>query len=442
MLYKLPATMQKKNTPQWPKGVGSIPAVLPDGTSIMVPVYSGVNYLTIGTTGTGKTSSFTEPAAKLLLDSDPRMKAAFFEVKTSFLDHFLESGDKVITHNPKAVPKGNLFVPAIVKEILQAKDKEAEMRDIADFLFSDLLEGAGQNMAWIDAARDAFIGILRTIVDLYPERNTGNWTLIHALRRMSTEEILAYISKHPRNASMLRKNFNYDPVYPENYVPNRRSTDIMFFLNQVLESFSGAFDMDGEDTIRDWLDGKYGRNLFFFYDLSAAEIGRPFFLYYMKKIKDHCLSNSIEHGTPILMVLDELDKMSDGGQAADWGLFQAANLSRACGLQLLLTTQSVENLRGLSPDYKESIVTGGLAGFPITVAFRPGDPTTLNTLQRLYGSEYREHLMMPMSRYTAPVVQSELQPIVTDAEFASLDTGEAYIKIMNHRPQKVKFVHK
>lgn len=442
MLYEFPATMQKKEIPQWPKGVGSIPAVLPDGSSIMIPVYKGVNYLTFGTTGTGKTSSFTAPAAKLLLDADPRMKAAFFEVKSSFLDHFMEPEDKVITHNPNAVPKENLFVPSIVKEILQANDKEAEMRDIADFLFSELLEGAGQNMAWVNAARDIFIGVLRTIVDFYPDKNTGNWTLIHSLRRMSIEEILAYIAKHPRNASMLRKNFNYDPAHPEDYVPNRRSADIAFILNQVLESFSGAFDLDGEDTIRDWLDGKYGRNIFFLYDLLAAEISRPLFAFYLKKIIDYKLSNYTRATAPILLVLDEIDKMSAGGHAVDFGLFRAANLGREYGLQLLLTTQSVENLYGLSPDFNEHIVTGGLAGFAVTIALRPGDTTTLNTLQRLYGSEYREHMVMPTSRYAAPVVQSELQPIVTDAEFASLDTGEAYIKIMNYSPQKVKFIRK
>ena len=105
--------MQKNEFPQWPKGVGSIPAVLPDGSSIMIPVYKGVNFLTIGTTGSGKTSSFTEPAARLLLNAEPRMKAAFFEVKKSFLDHFMESDDKVITHNPNAVLKDNLFVPSM-----------------------------------------------------------------------------------------------------------------------------------------------------------------------------------------------------------------------------------------------------------------------------------------------------------------------------------------
>ena len=441
MLYELPETVQNEPPPSWNEGVGSIPAELPDGNRIDFPIYKKVNYLTFGVTGTGKTSSFTEPAAKILLDSDPCMQAVFFEVKRSFIDRFKGPDDKVITHDPKAVPAGNLFIPNVIKEIRQASDREVEMEKFTGFLFEDLLSGANQNRAWIDSARNSFIGILRTIVDCYPNANTTNRILINALRRMTTEEILGYMARHPRNHSILQKDWGYDPAHPEEFKPNRRCSDIQFFLNQALERFSGSFEMDGDNTITDWLGGKYGRNLFFLYDLSAAEISRPFFLYYMKKIKDYQLSNRVKVTAPILMVLDEVDKMSDGGRAADWGLFQAATLGREYGLQILLTTQSVESLYGLSPDFNEHITASGLAGFPVTVAFRPGDPSTLSTLQRLYGSEYRRHIVMPVSRYSSPVVQSELQPVVTDAEFANLDTGEAYVKIMNSRPQKVRFIH-
>ena len=99
--------------------------------------------------------------------------------------------------------------------------------------------------------------------------------------------------------------------------------------------------MNGTDTIHDWLAGKYGRNLFFRYDLASAEISRPFFLYYMKKIKDYKLSNTAGTSAPILMVLDELDKMTDGGKTADWDFFQAANLGREYGLQILLLPRSL-----------------------------------------------------------------------------------------------------
>lgn len=89
------------------------------------------------------------------------------------------------------------------------------------------------------------------------------------------------------------------------------------------------------------------------------------------------MSNTAGASDPILMVMDELDKMADGGKTADWGLFQAANLGREYGLQILLTTQSVSNLYGLSTDFNEHITTGGLAGFPYLVSFRPGDPATI-----------------------------------------------------------------
>lgn len=438
MLYDLPAEMQKANLPQWPvKAVGSIPAVLPSGIHVNLPVIRGVNVLTTGIVGTGKTASFTERAAEILLSATPEMKGVFFEVKHSFIDHFLKDDDKVITHNPKAVSAKNLFVPNIIKEIRQADNPEAEMREISEFLFAELLNGANQNRAWIEAARNAFLGILRTIVDCYPNSDIGNWTLINALRRMSTEELLAYMVQHPRNHSMLVKDWGYDLNRVKNYVPTRRASDIQFFLNQVLEMFSGTFELEGEDTFHDWLNGKYGRNLFFLYDLAAAEISRPFFLYYMKKIKDYKLSNAIGATPPILMVLDEIDKMADGRKSADWGLFQAANLGREFELQILLTTQSIEHMFGISADFNEHITKGGLAGFPYLISFRPGDPTTISTLQTLYGSEYKEHLVLPASRYATPIVKCELEPCVTDAEFASLDTGDCIVKIMSHRPQRV-----
>lgn len=444
MLYDLPANISKTQLPQWPVGTGSIPAEFSDRIEIGVPIYKGVNYLSLGVVGTGKTTSFIVPAAKGLLNSDPAMRGVFFEIKRTFIDFFMEPEDKVITHDPNAVPSNNLFVPNIIKEIRQSADREAEMRDITEFLFDELLKNANQNRAWVEAARNSFIGVLRTIIDCYPDANTSNWTLVNALRRMSTHELLSYLARHPRNHSMLRKDWGFDPKHPEQYTLTRRSADISFFLNQALERFSGSFEMKSEhaNTIHDWLNGHYGRNLFFLYDLTSSQVSRPFFLYYMKKIKDYKLSNFANNTPPILMVLDELDKMADRGCTADWGLFQAANLGREYNLQILFASQSLENLYGLSPDFNEHIVMGGIAGFPVTVAFRQADPVSTQRLQTLFGSEYKEHIVMPASRYAAPVVQNDIQPIVTDTEFASLKTGEAFIKIMDDYPWKVRFIRK
>lgn len=142
----------------------------------------------------------------------------------------------------------------------------------------------------------------------------------------------------------------------------------------------------------------------------------------------------------MLMVMDEIDKLADGGKAADFGPFQAATLGREYGLQILVTTQSVEHLFGLAPNFNEHITMGGLAGFPMVLAFRPGDPTTVQTLQTLYGARHRRHLVLPASRDESPTVKFDLEPITTDAELASLGTGECYVKLQSCPPRKVRII--
>ena len=437
MLYEIP--MHTGNRPPlWERGIGSIPVRLTDGTAAGLPVLAGANVLTVGVTGTGKTRSYTLPAARSLLSADPRMRGAFFETKRTFLDAFLRPEDKVITYASSAVPSGNLFRWCLIREIRQARDREAEMRQIAEALFSGLLADAENNRAWIESARNTFIAVLRTIVDGCSD-NTSNRTLINALRTITVSDLLAYLSRHPRNRSLLNKDFSYDVNRRAAYTPTRRAADVMFFLNTVLELFGGSFESDGQDTVHDYLHGAYGRNLFLLHDLAAAESSRPFLVYFLKKIKDEQMSLASPAQAPMLWCMDEADKLADGGRAADFGLFQAATLGREYGLQILLTTQSIENLYGLAPGFNEHIAQGGLAGFPVVLSFRPGDTATIAALQALFGSGRREIMTLPLSRYDSPVVRSELEPLVRDGDFASLKTGEAYVKIRSSVPEKVAF---
>lgn len=440
MLYEIPF-LGKDLSPAWGDGIGGIQAALPNGTVVNIPVLEATNVLTVGVVGTGKTKSYTLPAAKHLLASNPKLKGVFFETKTTFLDAFMQEGDKVVAYDASVVPHSNLFQWCLIKEVRQAKDKEAEMRQIAEVLFGDLLAGAEQNRAWIESARNTFIAVLRVIIDCYPD-NTSNWDLVNALRNMSVSDLLAYLSRHPRNHSLLNKDFSYDVHKRETYTPTRRATDIMFFFNAVLEKFGGAFESKGQDTIHDYLHGVYGRNLFLLHDLATAESSRPFIVYFLKKIKDEKMSLASTIKAPMLWCMDEADKLADGGKSADFGLFQAATLGREYGLQILLTTQSIENMYGLAPGFNDHITKGGLAGFPVILSFRPGDSTTISTLQTLFGSKRRNITTMPLSRYDHLIVKSELEPVVSEEDFASLDTGEAYVKIKSCTPLKLSIILK
>ena len=95
-----------------------------------------------------------------------------------------------------------------------------------------------------------------------------------------------------------------------------------------------------------------------------------------------------------------------------------------------------------APGFNEHIAKGGLAGFPVVLSFRPGDATTISTLQTLFGTKRNDITTMPLSRYDHPVVKSELEPVVSEADFASLKTGEAYIKIKSCAPQKISIILK
>lgn len=440
MLYEIPIH-PKTQYLEWSGGIGGIPAKLPNGTQVNIPVLEAANVLTVGITGTGKTKSYTLPAAKYLLSSNPEMKGVFFETKRTFLNAFMEKNDKVIVYDPCIVPSQNQFRWCLIKEIRQAQNQEAEIREITEFLFCGLLAGAENNRAWIESARNTFMAVLRVIIDCYSD-NTSNWELINALRHMSIHELLAYLSKNPRNHSLLSKDFNYDINKKDSYIPTRRAADIMFFFNSVLEIFGGSFESKGEDTIHDYLHGAYGKNLFLLHDLATAESSRPFILYFLKKMKNEKMSLMSAVKEPMLWCMDEADKLSDGGKAADFGLFQAATLGREYGLQILLTTQSVENLYGLAPDFNEHITRGGLAGFPVVLSFRSGDSTTISTLQTLFGLRRHDITTMPLSRYDHPTVKSECECIVSEEDLVSLKTGEAYIKIKSSVPQKVSIMLK
>lgn len=435
MLYELPAFLRAPS-PNWPAGTGSIPAIMPDGRAAELPILNASMLIT-GTTGFGKTV-FTKAAAHVLFDAEPRLKGLFFQTKPDdFTSEFMEPNDKIITYSACAEHPENHFHWNMIKEIRQSADKEAEMKQMGNCLFGHLLQDS-RNRLWAGAARDTFIAFLRIIVDCFQDC-PSNGRVIQFLRSSSLTELLNYLSRHPRNHSLLKNTFGFEPLHPDSgYRAPRKAEDVMFFLNDVLELFSGNFaSADGQDTVCDFLQGKHYRNLFIQHDVSQEEASRPFELYFLKKIVDDKM-RATGINAPVLMVLDEVDKV--GG---DFGCTKAATLGRGYQLQLMLSTQSLENLFALAPDNnREHASKAMMAGFPVLVAFHGGDPGTITSLQTMFGSKHRETTVLGISRYAAPVTKSDLEPLVTDTDFASLGIGECYVKILSCPPQRVKLAMK
>ena len=260
MLYELPAFLRAPS-PNWPAGTGSIPAIMPDGRAAELPILNASMLIT-GTTGFGKTV-FTKAAAHVLFDAEPRLKGLFFQTKPDdFTSEFMEPNDKIITYSACAEHPENHFHWNMIKEIRQSADKEAEMKQMGNCLFGHLLQDS-RNRLWAGAARDTFIAFLRVIVDCFQDC-PSNGRVIQFLRSSSLTELLNYLSRHPRNHSLLKNTFGFEPLHPDSgYRAPRKAEDVMFFLNDVLELFSGNFaSADGQDTVCDFLQGKHYRNLY------------------------------------------------------------------------------------------------------------------------------------------------------------------------------------
>lgn len=437
MLYDMTVKQPRPNWPETRYGVNA--RLIRDDSAVKIPVLPDVNILIVGIPGNGKTV-LTKEIAQGLFEEDPELYAVFFQIKPDdFTAAFLRPHDKVISYSSDVCPKENLFKWCLVKEIrcCDRSKWDAVMNEITTILFSDLLQDK-RNLVWIDGAMTTFKAFLKVILYKY-RNNPPNYKVINAMKTMPRKELLRFLAEYPPNRSMLMDNFEYDPEHCENYTMPRKGSDILFFLQNVLDKFGGNFlSEDGDDTIYDYLHGRYGYRLFLLHDHKYRDSSKLFERFFMKYIADEKLSMTSCHTGRMLWVLDEIDKIE-----GDFGLTQAVTLGRQFGLQSVISTQSLESLYAIAPDFHgEHLTNAAMSGLGMYAAFHPGDAHTIQTLQTLFGKEQKQTLTMPLSRYDRPTITMEVRPIVEDSDFASLDVGECYVKIKSARPERVRIIPK
>ncbi|MDO5133296.1 MAG: type IV secretion system DNA-binding domain-containing protein [Eubacteriales bacterium] len=437
MYYEMPGTRQAGGGLSRDAKGGGVRAVLTNGNrEVCIPV-SALNTLVTGTTRYGKTV-FVKEYVRERFRQNPGMYAVFFQIKPDdFTREFMRPRDKVITFSDRIFPKENLFKWCLVKEIRQHDPAEwdTELREISTILFSDLMQDR-RNLVWVEGARSTFEAFIKVILYRYTN-NPSNKTLISSMKNSGHKKFLAFLAEYAPNRSMLMDNFDYDPDHCDSYRMPRKGSDILFFLQNILEKFGGSFLSEtGGDTIYEYMRGAYGERLFIVHDHKSRASSTLFEQYFLKYIGDHMLSLTSDFKGEMMWVLDEIDKIEH-----DFGLTQAVTLGQQFGLQVLVSTQSLESLYAVAPELNgEHLTNASLAGFPVTVSFHPGDPHTIETLQKLYGERWETIMTTPLSRYDRPVVKVEKHPVVKDADFAGLGVGECYVKIRSGEPERVRIL--
>lgn len=433
MFYDLPNPRKSSPYDHWPQGRGSLPCQDGEGAVIDFPVIPRSALIT-GKTGVGK-SFFTKACIEERLRNDPSVFCVFFEIKPGdFSNPFLRPGDKMIGPAPRLQDQQR-FRWNLVKEIRQTRDWEEELNQLGTILFEDLLADP-RNRLWAEGARQTFLAFVRTTLYRYKEP-PSNAVLIRNMKDISRLDFLSYLSWHPKNRSMLRDYFEYDPSHTQNYVLPKKAMDIFFFLQDVLGRFTDDYmSEDGTDTIADFLGGQYGNRLFLAYDYAQKDSHSSFFRYFLKKIITEKLSYHSNRQQPVWMILDEICDL-DGG---DFGLVPGLTLGREYGLAIWLATQSIAKLHRILPaNQGEYALMAALSGLPALICFQPGDGYTIETYQQLFGKKRVQTMRMPLSRLDKATASTELVPIVGDEDFASLGMGEFYAKLCSAEPVRLTY---
>ena len=433
MFYEMNFSNKKEENCGWQVSEHSIRVRnLKNGQELEMPILND-NVLVIGKTGYGK-STVTKAMLEPFINKDKEPFTVFLEIKEDFRQ-YMRQDDKAVIFKEGKDTGCNYFKWNMVKEIRQSEDWESELQAIADILFSELSVDS-RNKFWIEGAKGIFKAYIRVILYCY-KNCPPNEQVIDGMKCMSRMQIIKHLERYQPNKSILRDYFGYDSEHANTYVPPKMTGDMMAFLAVVLEKFAGTFhSSDGEDTVHDFLNGRYGRRLFLIYDYGKRGSSNIFFRFILQKIIEEKLSQNSDCSKKVLLVLDEAAVLEK-----DFGLMEAVTIGRAKNLQVILCTQSLEKLYCVAPEFNsEHITNASMAGFPTLIVYQPGDIQTIEFLQKVFGNKRKQIVSLPLSRYAAPQSQYVTEPIVSEEELSGLDVGECIVKIKACSPQKVRII--
>jgi type IV secretory pathway TraG/TraD family ATPase VirD4 len=387
----------------------------PDGALRFDDDYLSKHVLFLGGIGTGKTNAMKQLVQALRKKASPDDVFIVFDTKGDFLEEFYRPEDAVISSDPAAGNGGvvwNLFRDLLDQDPAARGD---QIYEIASTVFSDELSHAGQNLFFAAAARDIFAAAVEAM-----SRESQAHSNADLRKRLegSRADLLYLLDEHSDLAGSAR--------YLEG--DGQASDSVLAFLQQTLnKSFSSAFRLPGDFSVRKFVRGKGGRALFIEYDIAIGSRLLPVYRVLMDMaIKEALSLGRLGAGGSVFFVLDEFALLPQLSHVGD-----GINFGRSLGLKFIAGTQNVNQvLRAYGHETGHSI----LSGFGTVLAFRLMDDSSRDLVRQRFGAN-RKHITT-----FAPVRSEGIQQVVVDGHvvedwaMSGLNRGQCIVSLPEGSP--------
>lgn len=376
----------------------------------------------------GKSCMIQKIARQIEKKYSPESKLVYFDVKDDYISNFYRSGDKVVSYSD-SLPNGpyDYFKFNLIRELRLSEDPDAELKEIVEILLEDFISGGENDFFW-KAAGMVFRGFIATIIHTYNNCPT-NIQIISDIKHAGLVQLINHLLRWNENKNIVR-DYLGGTTYKPDMPMSKMTQSILACLSEILDLFGGNFYSDGQDTITEFIAGKYGRRIFFEYDYARKASSNVFFRYLLHKIIQNKLSMYSSPAQKIVMVLDEIGVLD-----APFGMMDGLLIGAARGLQFIVCSQSLERLYGISHNKNiEHSTNALLSGFATIVTFHTGDIETEKKLQEIFGERYIQRIQLGFSRRDAAKQDVISEKWITSEKLACMGVGEFYAKNKNQIP--------
>jgi hypothetical protein len=378
--------------------------------------YLSRHVLFLGGIGTGKSNAMYQLLDPLRWRAGPDDVFVIFDTKGDFQENFYRDGDAVLSSAPdrdEGGVKWNLFADLMDQD---ESERGEQIHEIASTIFSEGLEQAGDNVFFAMAARDVFAAAVETMSRRDEQYTNAD---LRTQLEVSADELL----------ELLDVESNQDLAGTARYLEgDRRPEDILAFLQQTLsKSFSGAFRLPGDFSVRDFVRRKGGRALFVEYDISSGSRLLPVY----RVLIDLAIKEALSLGRhkprgSVFFVFDEFALLPQLSHISN-----GINFGRSLGLKFMVGTQNVSQvIKAYGAEGGASI----LSGFGTVLAFRLMDDASRDLVRQRFGAN-RKQITTHAHVRTEGVQQLVIMGnVIEDWVMSGLERGRCVVSLPEGAP--------